>query len=287
MAKTTVEPRPGGNNPPRHTFHDAAESYLEHGGEARYMNRVAGYFGDTDIREIFPFDVRHMAETLYPDASGATRNRCAVTPARAVLLHAYERGWRDLIRIRRFKEDRPARREPASITWMFAFLRQCDRDNLGHLAALVMFMAQTGARVSEAVRLEWADVDLTSRTAVLTRTKTETNAVRDLSDEMLERLRGLDRDLALPVFRYTSRHSVSERIAAVCWRADIPYKSPHLCGRHTFATDAIALGADVRTAMDAGGWRSASVFLQTYVHPRKSSGRQVADRFNGRQIMCM
>lgn len=114
---------------------------------------------------------------------GATRNRCAVTPARAVLLHAYDRGWRDLIRVRRFRED---------------------RDGLGHLAAMVLFMAQTGARVSEAV-----------------------------------------------------------------------------------ATSAIEMGADVATAMEAGGWRSASVFLQTYVQPRKTSGRQVADRFNSRQVMCL
>lgn len=286
MAKTTVEPRPGGNNPPLLTFHDASASYLAHGGEGRYLERVTDYFGDTGIRDIHPFDVRLMAETLYPDASGATRNRCAITPARAVLLHAYDRGWRDLIRVRRFREDRPARKQPASITWMFAFLRQCDRDQLGHLAALVLFMAQTGARVSEAIRLEWSDVDLAGRTALLCRTKTEANSLRHLSDELAERMRGLDRDSDRPVFLYTLRHSVSERIGAVCARADIPYKSPHLCGRHTFATTAMDLGADIRDAMDAGGWRSSRVFMETYVHPRKAPGRQIADRFNGRQIMC-
>ena len=286
MAKTTVMLPVGGNNPPR-TFRDAAQSYITHGGERRYMGRVTDYFGDTGIRDIHPFDIRLMAETLYPDASGATRNRCAITPARAVLLHAYDRGWRDLIRVRRFREDRPARKEPASITWMFAFLRQCDRDRLDHLAALVLFMAQTGARVSEAVRLEWVDIDWGNRTAVLTRTKTDTNSIRHLSDELLDRMRGLDRDPAKPVFRYTSRHSVSERIAAVCFRADIPYKSPHVCGRHTFATTAMEMGAEIRDAMEAGGWRSSKVFMETYVHPRKAAGRQIADRFNSRQIMCL
>lgn len=287
MAKTTVMLPTSGNNPPHFGFTDVADDYIAHGGESRYMDKIKAYFGDTGIRDIHPFDIRQMAETLYPDAGGATRNRCAVTPARAVLYHAYDRGWRDAIRVRRFREDRPARKEPASITWMFAFLRQCDRDRLGHLAALVLFMSQTGARVSEAIRLEWADVDMSARTAVLCRTKTDVNSVRHLSDELVERMRGLDRDAALPVFKYRSRHSVSERIGAVCFRAEIPYKSPHLCGRHTFATTAIELGADIKTAMDAGGWRSASVFLQTYVHPRATSGRQVADRFNGRQIMCV
>lgn len=287
MANATVMLPIGGNNPPQFSFRDAAESYVTHGGEDRYLGRVTDYFDDTGIRDIHPFDVRLMAETLYPDATGATRNRCAVTPARAVLLHAYDRGWRELIRVRRFREDRPARREPASITWMFAFLRQCDRDGLGHLAALVLFMAQTGARISEAIRLEWTDVDLSARTAVLCRTKTDVNSVRHLSDELAERMRDLDRDPALPVFKYRSRHSVSERIGAVCFRAEIPYKSPHVCGRHTFATTAMDMGADIRDAMEAGGWRSSKVFMETYVHPRKSSGRQIADRFNGRQIMCV
>lgn len=143
MANSKISADNGDINTPSHTFAEAASSYLKHGGESRYVSAVVNYFSDTDIKEIYPFDIRLMAETLYPNATGATRNRCAVTPARAVLLHAYDRGWRDLIRVRRFKEDKPEPKKPASITWMFAFLRQCDKDNLDHLAALVLFMAQT------------------------------------------------------------------------------------------------------------------------------------------------
>ena len=162
------------------------------------------------------------------------------------------------------------------------FCRQADRDGLPHLSALVMFMAQTGARVSEAVALRWPEVDIAGRTATLLRTKTSTNSVRHLTDDLVARIRKLERDADFdePVFRYRSRHSVSERIAAVCMRAEIPYKSPHVCGRHTFATTAIDSGIDVRTAMDAGDWKSSSVFLETYVHSRRTAGRVVADRFN-------
>lgn len=32
--------------------------------------------------------------------------------------------------------------------------------------------------------------------------------------------------------------------------------------------------------MMAGDWKSSSVFLETYVHPRMNAGRMVADRFN-------
>lgn len=81
------------------------------------------------------------------------------------------------------------------------------------------------------------------------------------------------------VFRYTSRYSVGERIAAVCRRAGISYKSPHLCGRHSFATNAMAMGADLKEAMDAGNWKSSVIFIETYVHVHQAD-RLVANRFN-------
>ncbi|SIQ23570.1 Integrase [Rhizobium sp. RU35A] len=263
------------------TFEQAAESYLAHGGEARYIPPIVAYFAGRPLTSIHPFDIRKMAESIYPAHSNATRNRQAITPARAVMMHGYDRGWCPLIRVRRFKQDRPARPKPASPVWLHAFARQCDKDGLPHVAAVVLFMAQSGARISEAIALRWSEVDLNARTALLLKTKTSTNSVRFLTDEVAARLRdlrgtakGSDR-----VFRYTSRHSVNERIRAVCGRAGIPHKPPHTCGRHTFATRAIELGMDVRTTMAAGDWRSSSVFLETYVHPRLNAGRLVADRF--------
>lgn len=271
------------------TFRDTAESYIEHGGEVRYLPPIIAHFADRPLRSIYPFDIRKMAADLYPGRANATINRQAVTPARAVIMHGYDRGWCDLIRVRNFRQDAPKAKQPASPVWLHIFMRQCDRDRLPHLAALVLFMAHTAARISEAVALGWPDVDLASRTALLLKTKTATNSVRHLTDDLVGRLRELERDADLdePVFRYTSRHSVSERIDAVCKRAEIPYKSPHVCGRHTFATAAIDAGIDVRTAMDAGGWRSSSVFLETYVHSRRVAGRTVADRLNAISFATM
>lgn len=263
------------------SFAEAAQSYVQHGGETRYLDPIIEYFGGRQLGDICPFDIKRMAETIYPTHSNSTRNRQAVTPARAVLMHAYERGWCGFVRVRRFKQDGPRRVKPASPVWLHTFARQCDRDGLPHLAAIVLFMAQSGARISEAVALRWPDVDLTARTALLVKTKTSTNSLRYLTDEMAARMRNLRQasDAEGRVFRYTSRHSVNERIRAVCARADIPHKPPHTCGRHTFATRAIELGMDIRTTMAAGDWKSSSVFLETYVHPRVNAGRLVADRF--------
>lgn len=264
------------------TFSDAAASYLEHGGEPRYLPRIIGAIGHLPIATMAPFDVKRMALALYPepDYSNATRNRQALTPARAVLIHGYERGWCPLMRLTRFRQPPPRRKAPASPAWLQIFVRQCDLDGLSHLAALVLFMAFTGARVSEAVRLEWPQVDLGARRALILKTKTGINSTRDMPDSLVDRLRALrERPAPGPVFRYTSRYSVGERIAAVCQRAGLPYKSPHLCGRHSFATNSIAMGMDIKTAMEAGDWKSSTVFIETYVHAR-NAGRLVADRFN-------
>jgi Phage integrase family len=268
------------------TFRQAAEHYLQKGGDARYLQPIVNHFGDRHIASIFPGHVWEMADALYPIQSNATKNRCALTPARAVINHGYAYGWCNRIMIKRFKEPTPAAKEPANVLWLHLFIRQCEKDRLHHLAALVLFMAQTAARVSETIELRWSEVSLQERRALLLKTKTETNSVRGLTDELVNRLQELrqGRDYADRVFRFTNRHSVNERIKAVCRRAGIKYKSCHVCGRHTFATTAIEMGIDVRTAMEAGGWKSSSIFLETYVRPRVNSGRLVADRFNAIQF---
>lgn len=97
------------------TFSEAAQSYLENGGELKYLKRIIEYFEGKLLKEIVPFDIRQMALSLYPEDthSGSTRNRCALSPARAVILHAYDRGWCNLMRLKRFKQEKPKRKEPA------------------------------------------------------------------------------------------------------------------------------------------------------------------------------
>lgn len=266
------------------TFAEAAASYVTHGGCDRFITAVVGYFGERHLSQIFPFDIKQMALAVYPTHSAATRNRQAITPTRAVFSHAYERGWGPMLRIRNFKAEPPARKNAASQAWLHAFVRQADQDGLPHLAALVMFMSQTAARVSEAIALRWSEVDILNRTALLLKTKTSVNSRRMMTDQMIARLYQMQDGLSpdARVFRYTSRHSVNERIKAVCARAQIPYKPSHTCGRHAFANNILALGVDVKSAMDAGGWKSPSIFLGTYVNPR-NAGRVVAERLNAYQ----
>lgn len=261
------------------TFAKAAESYIQHGGEARYVPRLVDRFGQEAVSSITPMAVHQAAFDLYPAASPATRNRQIITPARAILYHAHELGWRMPARIRLFRAPKTRKVVPASRRWLETFLEQADADELPHLAACVLFMNLTGARISEAVNLRGAQVDLRQRTALLLKTKTDVNSLRYLPDHLVERIRDLDPRPDEPVFRYTSRFSVNERIRAVCERAGLPYKSSHTVGRHAFATNALNAGVSVRVAMDAGGWKSSSIFLETYAHTI-NAGRTVMDRFN-------
>jgi integrase len=147
-------------------------------------------------------------------------------------------------------------------------------------------MATCGARVTEAINVRWRDVDTARRTVLLRKTKTDTNSSRGLTGEVADRIAAL-RGAAGPderVFGYSSRQSVNTRIAAVCKRAEISYKSSHACGRHTFATSAIEMGLDIRTTMEVGGWRSSAVFLETYVHAPENAVRIVADQFGRYQF---
>ncbi len=264
------------------TFNIAAQSYVEHGGQARFLPPIVQHFDGAPLPDITPFDIKQMAVQSFPTQKNSTRNRQAIAPTRAVIIHGYERGWCHLMRLPNFRQEAPRRKQPASIPWLQIFVRQCDRDSLPHLAALVMFMSLTGARISEALNLRWAEVDLMGRRAILLKTKTSTHSKRGLTDAMAKRLI----DLAvgqLPedrVFRFKSRWSVNERIAAVCRRAGIAYKSPHVCGRHAFATNAMAMGADIKEAMEAGGWKSVDIFIGIYVHV-PNADRLVANRFNG------
>lgn len=96
-----------------HTFSDAAASYLEHGGEGRYLAKLIDRFGREDVASITPLAVRSAAIELFPAASPATRNRQVITPARAVLYHAHEMGWRMPARIRLFPATKTRRTVPA------------------------------------------------------------------------------------------------------------------------------------------------------------------------------
>ncbi len=261
------------------TFEEAALSYMEAGGENRYLPPVLKHFKGRALTTITPGDIIAMAVALYPNASGATRNRQAITPARAVINHAADRAWCPPLRVRQFATIKP-KRTARGRDWHEAFMEQADSDGLYHLSAALLFMAQTGARVSEAAALLPEHLDLNNRTALLAKTKTGTWEPRHLTIELVARIANLNLLPGQPVFGYASRHGIYRRMKAVCERADLDWSPPHEAGRHSFASQALEAGASVRQVMDAGGFKSARLFLETYAHSLGEGG-EVAALFDG------
>jgi len=261
-------------------FEEAAISYMKQGGEGRFLPPIIKHFKGRAVGTIKPAELRSMALTIFPTAAAATKNRQAIVPARAVMNHAHDMGWCGAIKVKMFETPKSNKHKPVDRSWLDAFLTQADNDKLWHLSALVLFMNQTAARVSEAVNLLGEHVDLSERVAVLAKTKTDEWSVRHLTAELVSRLAGLDIQEGERVFSYTDPKSVNKRIAAVCKRAGIEKRTTHSAGRHSFGTNAMNVpDADIKTAMDAGGWKSAKLFLETYVHS-KEAGKSLAAKFD-------
>lgn len=261
------------------TFEEAAESYMKQGGERRFLVGPLRHFKGRLVGSINAGDVREAAFKLYPDASPATRNRQAIVPIRAVLMHAHDRGWRGAIKVKQFEVPKSRKHKPVDKAWLDAFLAEADRSGLPHLAAAVLFMNQTGARVSEAIRLTGEHVDLGKRVAVLEKTKTDEWSVRHLTTGLIARMAALGLRDGHPVFFYTDPGAVRRAMARVAKRAGIDERLTHSAGRHSFGTNALAMTGDIRAAMDAGGWKSARLFLETYVHSTEA-GEKIARAFD-------
>jgi integrase len=261
-------------------FEEAVESYLEQGGEGRFLTPLIRHFRGRALATIKPADVKEAAIRLYPKAGPATRNRQGIVPAIAVVNHGHQRGWCGAMRVQLFPVPKSRKHKPVDRIWLGAFMAEADRSKLPHLSAIVLFMHQTGARVSEAVRLEAEHVDLGKRVAVLVKTKTEDWSVRDLTAALVARIAGLGARGRERVFGYTDPKAVNRVMKRVAKRAGIVPRTTHSAGRHSFGTNAMSVpDANIKEAMDAGGWKSVKQFMETYVHTQEA-GKKLAAKFD-------
>jgi hypothetical protein len=83
------------------TFAAAVVSYLEHGGERRYMTPLIQYFGSRKLTEIDHAAIDECAKRLKPNAARSTINRQIHTPTSSVMKHASLRGMCEFRPVRR------------------------------------------------------------------------------------------------------------------------------------------------------------------------------------------
>jgi integrase len=270
------------------TFAEAALSYVENGGSQRFLKPVVECFGTTPLARIDQEAIERGARKTYPGKSNATLDRQFFTPASAVLKHAAKRGWCAPLVL-----ERPDVTVPA-IRWLT--LEEANRLIAAcgdHLQPLIIFMIYTGARVGEALWLEWRDVDLTRRHVVFPKTKNGVARGVPLHDRVVMALANLPhregevfrRPDGLPYERpkHPADTSAGSRIkkafAGACKRAGIRNFSAHGC-RHTWATWHYAKNRDVSALMRLGGWKTVSMVMR-YVHANVDEHRHTIDRLPG------
>lgn len=268
------------------TFEDAAVSYLEHGGpegtggEGRFLAPLIRHFKGRTLGTIKPAELRAAANTLYPGATPATRNRQGIAPARAVIMHGHDLGWCGAIKVKQFEVPKSRKHKPVDRAWLDAFLAEADRSKLPHLSALVLFMHYTATRVSEAIRLEGQWIDLNKRLVVLEETKEDEFETAALTAELVGRISALGPRPGVRIFGYTDPKAVNRVMKRVAIRAGIEPRTTHSAGRHSFGTNVMALpGAKVKDAMEAGRWKSAKLFMETYVHSTETASN-IAAKFD-------
>jgi integrase len=188
----------------------------------------------------------------------------------AVLKHAAARGlceWRQIVR-------------PSQPKGRVRWITQGEANRLiamcsPHLRPLVIFLFYTGARLSEALYLDWRDVDLQRQEPQVTFHDTKNGESRGVplhpraiaSIAKLPSREGFvfRRPDGLPYERKADGGGqIKTAFKGACRRAGIVKFSPHAC-RHTWATWHYMANRDLRALMELGGWKSEKMVLR-YTH---------------------
>lgn len=246
------------------TFAHACDLYRAAGHGDRFIGPIEQYLGSTLVRDISEGSIQIMAKDLYPDWSGASLNRAVIVPTQSVINHAAKQKLCSTIKVPRYKEETKVK-DPATLEWVKEFMKEASP----HLGAMALFMFLTGARASEAIGVQWGDLDLTGQTARIRESKTRKERIAHLPVPLVVALANLPRVDDRGVFVYRHRtHAYNAWMAAVS-RAGIQPLMPHSC-RHGFATGLLRRGVDVVTVAWLGGWASPAQVLKTYGHATKN-----------------
>ena len=283
------------------TFAEAATSYLEaaprtESTKAR-VRRLLLALGTARLAEIDQGTIARLkAAVLRPGASPVTVSRGVIVPLRAILRHAHRRGWCDapVFEIPRRQEGRTRFLLPDEAERLISAAAP-------HIRPLLLFLLSTGARMSEAIELEWRDLDLQGSRAIFWRTKTGKRRVAMLSPRAVAALSALSHRDG-PVFRWEttpSRKSIKAPRAhtyadrgreegghiKTAWKGAIRRAgldqelTPHDL-RHTWASWHYALRRDLLALKVEGGWSSVAL-VERYAHLLPAGHEEAIHHFLG------
>ena len=177
-------------------------------------------------------------------------------------------------------------------------------DNNPHFWTLAIYIGvYTGARIGEICGLKWTDVDFQEKTIHVQRTversaamegkgtviyinttKTKSsNRLLPLGKELERKLKDWSR-VSRPEFYILSNSRdvieprlIRERLRKMCEITGVRYKGFHSL-RHTFATNMLENGADIKTISDILGHSSVEITMDIYSHPSDTSKRNTVNK---------
>lgn len=250
-----------GHKPDAPTFAGAVASYLKADRSHRFVDRLLEHFALTPLDQIDQAAIDQAAVALYPDASPATRNRQVYSPVSAILRHAGH-----VIVIRRPK----GAQGQARTAWLDqreAFALMAASEAVAPVfGALVKLLFYTGARLGEALALEWSDVDLAHGRVILRQTKTEDARVAIVPAIVTDALAALPRRQDRVFYPFTRGSHLYSMLAEAAQAAGvvIPDRLGFHIARHTWANWMRRYaGLDTAALVETGAWRSrkaASVY---------------------------
>jgi integrase len=257
------------------TLPEAILSYIEakprSANEKARLARILRALGNIKLCDVDQDTVTRLRRTILRPSSGtATVMREIVTPLSAVLRHAHRRGWCDV----------PAFEIPRRGPGRTCYFTPAEAERLieaaaPHLRPLLVFLIGTGMRMSEALELDWREVDLTDRWASQLHTKTLRRRVAKLPACVVVALAVLPHRTG-PVFLtqrgepYANNGRRFGGQIKTAWRGALrragldPKLTPHDL-RHTWASWHYALNRDLLLLKAEGGWETLSM-VERYAH---------------------
>lgn len=169
----------------------------------------------------------------------------------------------------------------------------------------ILLCLYTGLRIGEICALKWEDIDLVNqvihvrktlqriknpnganpKTIVIIDEPKSANSIRDIPIPtfMLSLLAKIKRNINSDCYfltcalNYTEPRTYQYRYKTFLKHIGVPYKNFHVL-RHTFATECIRLGIDVKTVSELLGHASVKITLERYVHSNMDMKRKQLEK---------
>jgi integrase len=256
------------------TFASGALLYMKGGGERRFLPPLLLRFGETPLTAIDQKTVDEAAVALYPTATPATRNRQVYSPVSAVLkIGGVEKP------LKRPKGARGAIR----LHWLspeeaFALLAAADAQR-PRFGTLLTFLLYTGCRLTEALSLTPADLNLAESFAFIRETKNGSPRPVHLPPSVVAALAGLDTSARVFGWHKSGRLYTWLDEAATESGVIIPPGIAFHIFRHTYGAWQRRYGKlDTSGLVATGAWKSRQA-AAVYEHADVTESAKRADLF--------